>query len=165
MSAHTKRQNFDVTVEQEAEIGWVREALSASSAKEAILRSVKVLGALIRELRGGGSLYVRRADGEFLRILVPELEGAASDWKYLIARPHEWRRQLYVKGRKLLASTVADDLALHHRTPEETAENWDLPVEAVLEAVRYAEQEEGLIVMEAEEGLRRLMSKGLQVGV
>jgi len=29
----------------------------------------------------------------------PEIE----NWQYLIARPHAWRQQLYIKGRKLLA--------------------------------------------------------------
>ena len=30
-------------------------------------------------------------------------------WQYLVKRPHPWRRQLYIKGRKLLASTVWQD--------------------------------------------------------
>lgn len=32
------------------------------------------------------------------------------DWQYLVTRPHPWRRQLYIKGRKLLASTVWQDM-------------------------------------------------------
>ena len=37
-----KRQNFDVTPEQDAEITWLRDALGASTAKDAILRAVRI---------------------------------------------------------------------------------------------------------------------------
>jgi hypothetical protein len=42
----------------------------------------------------------------------PEIENC----QYLIARPHPWRKQLYIKGCKLLASTI-QSLANHRTLP------------------------------------------------
>ena len=50
MAAETKRQNFNVTPEQEAELTWLRDTLGASSTKDAILLAVRVLGLLAREV-------------------------------------------------------------------------------------------------------------------
>lgn len=40
-----------------------------------------------------------------LGAIVQSLQSTAEieNWQYLIARPHPWRKQLYIKGRKLLA--------------------------------------------------------------
>ncbi|MGA9381514.1 MAG: hypothetical protein WBV73_22370 [Phormidium sp.] len=61
------------------------------------------------------------------------------DWQYLVARSHPWRRQLYIKGRKLLASTVWQDMMANEMSPEQAAENWDLPLSAIYEVIRYCE--------------------------
>jgi hypothetical protein len=31
-------------------------------------------------------------------------------WQFLVARPHPWRKQLAIKGRKLLAGTLWRDM-------------------------------------------------------
>src|SRR5207249_2671793 len=84
------------------------------------------------------------------------------NWKYLVARPHPWRRQLYVKGRRLPAFTVWMDMQVNRMTPEEAAGNWDLPVEAVEEILRYCESHRALLEMEADEERRRLQDKGIR---
>ena len=51
-------------------------------------------------------IFVGPDEGRLTRILIPELETPASEeWRYLVARPHPWRRQLHVKGRRLLAAS------------------------------------------------------------
>ena len=100
MRTEPKRQNFNTTPEQEAELARLRQVLNAPSIKDAILRAARVITLLAQEQGKGQTLYLRRADGEMTRLLIPELEGAQNpEWTYLVARPHEWRRQLYVKGR------------------------------------------------------------------
>jgi hypothetical protein len=47
----TKRQNFNITPEQEAQLDWLKEALGAPSTKEAILRAVSVTVALKNSLQ------------------------------------------------------------------------------------------------------------------
>ena len=89
----------------------------------------------------------------------PEIE----NWQYLVARPHAWRKQLYIKGRKLLASTICRDMTANQMSPEQAAENWDLPLSAIYEAINYCQSHQELLKLEADEERYRLEAKGVQV--
>jgi hypothetical protein len=78
-----------------------------------------------------------------------------SQWRWLIERPHPWRRQLWVKGRKLLASAVWLDALTNGMGPREAAANWDLPQDACDEIFAYCDANETLIDAEANEERRR----------
>lgn len=82
------------------------------------------------------------------------------NWQYLVARIHPWRNQLYVKGRKLLASTVWQDMITNEMSPQQAAENWDLPLPVIDEVVRYCENHQDLLKLEADEERYRLEAKG-----
>ena len=86
------------------------------------------------------------------------------NWQDLVARPHAWRKQLYIKGRKLLASTIWRDMTANQMSPEQAAENWDLPLSAIYEAIDYCESYQELLKLEADEERYRLEAKGVQVG-
>lgn len=102
--------------------------------------------------------------GEQIHLVVPELEPPPqSTWQYLVSRSHPWRRQLYVKGRRLLASTVWQDMQINNLSPEEAAENFALPVAAVHEIIRYCEANRELLKMEADEERYRLEQRGVSV--
>jgi hypothetical protein len=164
MATETKRQNFNITREQEAELNWLKDTLGASSTKDAILLAARVLGILARETRHGRSIYLGTEAGPWTLLLIPELQPAANgEWTYLVARPHPWRRQLYVKGRKLRAFTVWIDMQANGMSREEASANWDLPVEAVEEINRYCESHRALLEMEAEEERRRLLEEGIRL--
>ncbi|MBI1334493.1 MAG: hypothetical protein JST12_02425 [Armatimonadetes bacterium] len=92
------------------------------------------------------------------------MEAGGSAWTYLCLRPHPWRRQLSIKGTKLLASTVWQDMTANGLTPEQVAEDLDLPLPAILEATRYCEANNDLIRMEAAEERNRLADAGLKLG-
>jgi uncharacterized protein (DUF433 family) len=89
----------------------------------------------------------------------PEIE----NWQYLVVRPHAWRKQLYIKGRKLLASTIWQDMTVNQMSPKEAAENWDLPLSVIYEAIHYCESHKELIKLEADEERYRLEAKGVNV--
>ncbi len=89
--------------------------------------------------------------------------GQDEDWQYLVARPHPWRRQLYIKGRKLLASTVRQDMIANEMSPEQAAENWELPLTAIYEVIRYCESHRELLKLEADEERHRLEEKGVSL--
>ena len=165
MKTELKRQNFNITPEQEAEISWLKDAIAASSVKDAILWAVRVITTLARETKQGRVIYVGDESGAKERLLIPELEGSpVGQWTYLVERPHPWRRQRYIKGRRLLASTVWTDMLTNGMSRKEAADNWGLPIEAIDEAIRYCEQNQTLLRMEEEEDRRRLMSKGVEIG-
>src|SRR5579871_5490327 len=161
MAVEIKRQNFNITPEQEAELAWLREAIEAPTMKDAILRAVRVLSILAHEAQQGRTLYLSTPDGKMTQLLIPELQSLQADgWTYLVSRPHPWRRQLYVKGRKLRAFTVWTGMLVNQMTPEEAAENWDLPLEAIEEIIRYCESHKDLLGMEADEERHRLLEEG-----
>lgn len=158
----TKRQNFNITPEQEAQIEWLREALGANSAKDVILRAVSVLSTLKEYTDKGFKVALVKPD-ERVELVIVGLESTAGQWKYLIERPHPWRRQLYVKGRRLLAATVWRDMQVNELSVEQTAKNFSLPIEAVVEIVRYCEANQELLKMEADEERHRLEEKGVMI--
>jgi len=107
---------------------------------------------------------MRRQNFNFDADQTEELEPNSLTWKYLCGRPHPWRQQLYIKGHKLLASTVWNDMVANGLTPEAAAEDRDLPVEVVTEAIRYCEMNADLIRMEAAEEKTRLLASGIALG-
>lgn len=162
-TSHAKRQNFDVTAEQDGEIAWLRDALGVSSAKDAVLRAVRIAALLSRKTQGGSELVLRGRDGTTERLVIPELERPdAAQWSFLVQRPHPWRRQLFIKGTRLAAATVWADVVANDQTVEQAAAEWDLPLDAVREAIRYCEQHRDLLAMEAREERQQAAAAGVQ---
>jgi len=88
------------------------------------------------------------------------LELPVPPWKHLVARPHPWRRQLFIRGRNMVVRHVMGTMAANGLTPEQTAADLDLPVEAVYEAIAYFHQNEALIQAEVEEERKHLEERG-----
>ena len=164
MHQDLKRQNFNVDADQAADLEAARVFLNAPTIKDAMLRAARLVNSIARELRAGKKLVALDDSGQSIRIMIPELESVPQSWKYLCERPHPWRKQLYIKGRKLMASTVWSDMITNHMTPEEAAADRDLPFEAVREAIRYSEQNLDLIRMEAQEEKQRLLASEVAPG-
>jgi hypothetical protein len=98
--------------------------------------------------------FVARVENEdaeraaaILQLAQNEVE--VDDWQYLAKRNHPWRKQLYVKGQKLLASTIWQDMTANEMSIKETADNWNLPLDAIDEVVRYCESHRDLLKLEA----------------
>src|SRR5262245_62015549 len=68
-------------------------------------------------------------------------EPAPTTWKYLEPRPKSFYRQLFVKGTRIRARILygAYMSAEEPETPEEIAANYNLPLEAVREAIAYCQ--------------------------
>ena len=86
-----------------------------------------------------------------------------TQWQYLEQRPHSWRRQLYIKGKRLRPFTVWIAMQVEQMTPEETAVDWDLPLAAVTEVIAYCEANRELLEQEAEEERRYLKEKRISL--
>ena len=95
---------------------------------------------------------------DLIAALVQSLQNQVEvdDWQYLAKRNHPWRKQLYVKGQKLLASTVWQDMIANEMSVKEAADNWDLPLDAIDEVVRYCESYRDLLKFEAEKEAYKL---------
>ncbi len=86
-----------------------------------------------------------------------------TQWQYLEQRPHPWRKQLYIKGKRIKASVIYSDLIANNETPAEAAENWDLPLAAITEVIEYCETNQELLKQEAEKGRRLLEAEGVKL--
>ena len=86
-----------------------------------------------------------------------------TQWQYLEKRPHPWRQQLYFKGKRLKAFDVWITMQVEQMTPSEAAEDWDLPLAAVQEAIEYCQNHQELLKQEAEEERRYLEERGISV--
>jgi uncharacterized protein (DUF433 family) len=82
-------------------------------------------------------------------------------YKYLEARPDSWRKQLYLKERNMTVWQVVGRMQAHGDSSAEAAEQFDLPLEAVLEAVDYYQRHKDLVDADTAEEGRRLRAAGL----
>jgi uncharacterized protein (DUF433 family) len=85
-----------------------------------------------------------------------------TQYQHLEPRAGSNYRQLFLKGRRIRAAVV--DQAIHGPdpfTPEEFAEEYQVPMEAVLEALEYVAHNRPLIERERDEEAVRLRARGL----
>jgi uncharacterized protein (DUF433 family) len=83
-------------------------------------------------------------------------------YTFLEPRPRSHYRQLWVKGRHLRAEVLYRlTVGAEARTPEEVAHDYDLPVEAVHEAIAYARHHQELLEAERAREATRLQQLGL----
>lgn len=157
------RRRISLTPEQVAQIDGLRQVIGAADLKETILRSVSVLTLLKQKVSSQSQLLLQTPEGT-VQFWIPELDSQPTEsWLYLVKRPHPWRQQLHLKGRKLLASTVWQDMIANDFSEEEAAENWELPLAAIQEVIRYCEIYRDLIALEAAEEGYRLANQGVAI--
>lgn len=164
MSKTSKRENFDVNPQQEAEIDCLQDLIKAPSRKDAILIAVRLALHLAAESRQGNQLFLGRPGEKPTRVVILGIENPNSTrWMYLVDQAHSWKKQLFVKGRKLPAAAVWTGMTVNKLTPEQAADNWDLPLDAIKEIVEYCESNQALLKMEADEEKKRLNQEGVKV--
>ncbi len=81
--------------------------------------------------------------------------------KYLESRPHQWRRILWIKGRNMHVWHLVATMLREGETAAQTAKNFALPVEAVIEALDYYQRNKALVDAETDEEGRRLHASGV----
>jgi uncharacterized protein (DUF433 family) len=83
-------------------------------------------------------------------------------YKHLERRPGSNYKQLFIKDRKIRAEVIyRQTVGIEPRTPEEVARDYDLPLEAVLEAIDYCIHNESLLRQERDRQLAWIREQGL----
>jgi uncharacterized protein (DUF433 family) len=83
-------------------------------------------------------------------------------YRFLEARPRSHYRQLWVKGRHLRAEVLYRcTVGAEPRTPTEVAQDYELPLEVIEEAIAYAIQHEALLTAERDREVVRMHALGL----
>jgi len=83
-------------------------------------------------------------------------------YQYLETRPRSHYRQLWVKGRHIRAEVLYRcTVGAEPRTPEEVAQDYGLPIEAVHEAIDYAIRHQKILEAERAREAFRMQQLGL----
>jgi uncharacterized protein (DUF433 family) len=83
-------------------------------------------------------------------------------YQYLESHPSSNYCQLWVKGRHIRAEVLYRlTVGTEPRTPQEVAQDYDLPVEAVQEAIAYAVRNQELLEAERADEECRMQQLGL----
>jgi uncharacterized protein (DUF433 family) len=85
-------------------------------------------------------------------------------WQHLVSRRHAWRKQLYVKGRNLTARQLVGSIKANQLDEEKAAANFNLPSEAIREALRYVDQNKELLEEETQIERQMLNQGGVARG-
>ncbi len=76
-------------------------------------------------------------------------ETPVEPWKYLVARRHPWRKQLFLKGRNMTVRQLVGTVKANKFSEEQAAKDLRLPVEAIREALAYFEANPEVIELDA----------------
>jgi uncharacterized protein (DUF433 family) len=86
-------------------------------------------------------------------------------YKHLEARPGSNYRALWLKGRRIRAAVVYESVhGPDPRTPEEFAADYQVPLEAVIEALEYVAHNQEIVEQDREREAARLRARGLLDG-
>ena len=92
----------------------------------------------------------------------PTISTTATHYQHLEPRPGSSYRQLFLKGRQIRAAVVYEAVhGLDRYTPEEFAREYDVLLEAVLEALVYVADNLPLIEGEPEREAADIRARGL----
>ena len=84
------------------------------------------------------------------------------EYKYLGRRTGSNYEQFFFKGRGLRAEVLyRQTIGIDPRTPQQVAEDFDVPLDAVLEAIHYCTHNEDLLRRERERDIENLRRRGL----
>jgi uncharacterized protein (DUF433 family) len=76
-------------------------------------------------------------------------EVGVSHYHHLVHRRHPWRTQLSIRGVRMTARQLVGGMKANGWTPEQAAEQYRVPVEAVRESMQYVEDNAELLRFEA----------------
>jgi uncharacterized protein (DUF433 family) len=77
-------------------------------------------------------------------------------YRFLERRPHPWRKELWVVGRGMTVGQLLYSMRANRLSVAESAENYDLPPEAVQEALVYYLRHKDLIEADVNEERRQI---------
>lgn len=153
--ARRRRLSVDLPQETETATRALVDRFFHGTTTDAVRAALSLLAWTIEAKRQGKRVVAVTRDQLPARFEEPVLPGVedqmAVDWQWLVARPHPWRRQLWVKGRRLAAGDLARTVEIEDWSPERAAAEFNLPLEAILEAQRYLAANRDLVLAEERE--------------
>jgi uncharacterized protein (DUF433 family) len=129
----------------ELTLDQVRALAQADSPPTVIDPTTRTTYTLVRS-----DVYARmEAEGLSAKETSAQRETPVEPWKYLVARRHPWRKQLFIKGRNMTVRQLIGGIKANKFTDEQAAANYHLPEEAIREAFAYFEANPEVIDLDA----------------
>lgn len=121
---------------------------------------------IVDEMLSGRHIVSVRAEDladvkRFKELSLPSVEPLRfRHYQYLVDRPETGRQQLYLTGRNMTAGQLVYKMRANDLSAEEAAQDMDLPLAQVKEAMVYYETHRDLIESEFAEERRTLQEQG-----
>lgn len=154
-----RRLQVDLRPEDELTLERARRALGTEGDSETGRALLTFFGRIAAAIEQGTVVSFLPGDDARAVDAVPELTSALrpdSRYAFLVSTPHPWRRQLTVKGRRITAGQIVDDMNSNGWSVAEAAAQMGVSSVAVAEAVDYVARNRELIDAEAAEQRRRV---------
>lgn len=122
---------------------------------------------VVDEMLSGRSIVSVEGDAldrleRFKELSIPAVEPLRfKHYRYLVARPEKGHSQLYLKGRNMTVGQLIYKMRANQLDVEEAAQDMDLPLEQVIEALVYYETHREIVESETEEIKQFLLSQGV----
>ncbi len=157
MTETRRRTSVDLSAQTEIALASMAAAHFRNARGDAIRAAISVLAWLIAEREAGRTVVAVDPEDIPKRAMVPVVPGLeetfTSQWRWLVARPQGWRRQLWIKGRRIAAGDLARTIEIEGWDPQRAAREFDVPLDAVIEAQAYLQQARELVEAEELENL------------
>jgi len=163
------RVQVDLSAAEVRLLDLLQERLSVRSRADLLQQAYGSFLWMVDEMLAGRKVVSVEADAlaqleRFRELSVPAVQPVIfGHYRYLVAKPDKWRKQLYLKGRNMTVGQLVYSMRANNLSAEEAAADMDLPVEQVREAQVYYEIHRDLIEREAEEEKRSLLAEGVSL--
>lgn len=174
MSSRAKQQQrtrvqVDLTAAEVSFLELLQERLSVSSRADLLRQAYGTFLWVMDEMLSGRRIV--SVDPEdldqvkrFKELSVPAVEPLVfENYQQLVTRPEKGREQPYLKGRNMTVGQLVYKMRANELTAEQAAEDMDLPLTQVREAIAYYHTHRDLIESEMEEEKQYLRSQGVEL--
>ena len=163
------RVQVDLTTAEATLLELLRSRLSVRSRADLLQQAYGTFLWIVDEMLSGRRIVSVEAGmlgqlERFKELIVPAVEPLVfGHYQYLVTRPEKERNQLYLKGRNMTVGQLVYKMRANQLSVEQAAEDMDLPVRQVMEAIAYYQIHRDLIESEMEEERQYLLSQGVEL--
>ena len=163
------RVQVDLTTAEATLLELLQSRLSVRSRADLLQQAYGTFLWIVDEMLSGRRIVSVEAGmlgqlERFKELIVPAVEPLVfGHYQYLITRPEKGRKQPYLKGRNMTVGQLVYKMRANQLSAEQAAEDMDLPVRQVMEAVAYYQIHRDLIESEMEEEKQYLLSQGVEL--
>ena len=163
------RVQVDLTTAEATLLELLQSRLSVRSRADLLQQAYGTFLWIVDEMLSGRRIISVEAGmlgqlERFKELIVPAVEPLVfGHYQYLVTRPEKGRKQPYLKGRNMTVGQLVYKMRANQLSVEQAAEDMDLPVRQVMEAVAYYQIHRDLVESEMEEEKQYLLSQGVEL--